>query len=76
MADKKYGKTIKIGNRKYRYNYEECVLELIAKFDGEIEVIDSVGLTRKGYEENGKEYAQQWHDEIEEELVYLMKEFK
>jgi len=72
MADKKYSKIIKIQKRSFRYNYEDAVLEWV--FNGE--VVDSIGLSRKGFETAGESYCQEYYNDIEEETWYLAQDFK
>lgn len=70
-----YSKNIKVGKRTYRYNYADCQLEYIYKNNGRTEVITSVGLTREGFKADGRGYAEQWDEELQEELNYMMADF-
>ena len=46
--------------------------------DDGYEVVDSIGLSRKNWDnvEARKEYLQMWNDELNEEAAYLAEEFK
>ncbi len=62
---KKYSKVIKVEDRKYRYNNEECVIEWVGE-DGE--VVDSVGLMKESAEDDLQGYVEGWHYELQEEF--------
>lgn len=69
---KKQSKIYKFEGRSYRYNYEECLLEWV---HGK-EVVTSIGLSRNEWENGAMYWIETWHMDLEEELFYLMQEFK
>jgi hypothetical protein len=84
MADKKYSKVYNFEGRKYRYNFEECVLEWVhdedCKFDENDELIffkiplkvaDCIGLSKDGWNNNKMDYIAEYHAQIDEEVLYM-----
>lgn len=45
----KYSRIYKVGNRRFRYNYEHCVIEYIAKADKQILKDNEEWIERHGY---------------------------
>lgn len=73
----KYSRIIKSASgRRYRYNYDESLLEWIFKEDGVEEVVSSIGLGRENFESDRRGWVQKWDDELSEELAYLAEEFE
>lgn len=83
---KKYSEVIEYKDRKFRYNYEESLLEYVSnrieetsrgevvEFD-ELEVIDEIGLNKLDWEEENMIQVEKWSARLDEEVSYLEKEF-
>jgi hypothetical protein len=82
----KYSEVIEYNDRKFRYNYEESLLEYVSnrieetsrgeviEFD-ELEVIDEIGLNKRDWEEENIIHVENWSARLDEEVSYLEKEF-
>ena len=68
----KQSKIHKFEDRTYRYNYEESLLEWV---HGK-EVVTSIGLSKEEWEDGAAYWIERWHMDLEEELFYLMQEFR
>jgi len=83
---KKYSEVVEYEDRKFRYNYEESLLEYVSnrieetsrgeliEFDV-IEVIDEIGLNKRDWEEENMIHIEMWSAKLDEEVSYLEKEF-
>lgn len=72
----RYSRVMKSASgRRYRYNYDDALLEWVVKEDGEEEVITSIGLGRENFESDRRGWMLKWDDELSEELAYLAAEF-
>jgi hypothetical protein len=72
VKNKEYSRTYRNGSFKFRYNYTRCILELIMITDGEVEVVDSSGLSRDNWEDDPRYWVSQYRDELDEEVRWLM----
>ena len=72
-----YSKVIKVGDKMFRYNYMNGEVEwvLTDRTRKETSVVDSIGLRLENWKdkESRTYYLQQWSEELEEELWYMMK---
>ena len=74
--ERKYSKVVKVSGKMFRYNYTDCEIEYIYKDDGKIKVADSIGLSKKSWDDKDlrsaylEDYAYQLDCEAEE----LMRE--
>jgi hypothetical protein len=83
---KKYSEVVEFENKKFRYNYDESLLEYVSnrieetsrgdiiEFD-ELEVIDEIGLNEKDWKEEKMIHIENWSYMLDEEVSYLEKEF-
>lgn len=72
-----YSKVVKVGDKMFRYNYMNGEVEwvLTDRTRKETSVVDSIGLRLENWKdkESRTYYLQQWSEELEEELWYMMK---
>ena len=74
---KTYSRLVRVGDKMFRYNYVNGEVEwvLIDRATKEAEIIDSIGLRLENWKdkESRTYYLQQWSEELEEEIWYMMK---
>ena len=76
LDNNKYSKVIKKDGKQFRYNYKDNVVEYIGEIDGEIEILDSVGLSKENWDnkEARDEYLDQYIMDLNEEESYMTKD--
>lgn len=76
LDNNKYSKVIKKDGKQFRYNYKDNVVEYIGEIDGEIEILDSVGLSKENWDnkEVRDEYLDQYIMDLNEEESYMTKD--
>lgn len=76
LDNDKYSKVIKKDGKQFRYNYKDNVVEYIGEIDGEIEILDSVGLSKENWDnkEARDEYLDQYIMDLNEEESYMTKD--
>lgn len=76
LDNNKYSKVIKKDGKQFRYNYKDNVVEYIGEIDGEIEILDSVGLSKENWDnkEARDEYLDQYIMDLNEEENYMTKD--
>lgn len=76
LNDNKYSKIIKKDGKQFRYNYIDNVVEYIGEIDGELEVLDSVGLSKENWDnkEARDEYLDEYIMDLNEEESYMTKD--
>ncbi len=76
----KYSRNYKRGNKTFRYDFENCIVEWIYKDEetGNWEVLEGVGLRAENWKNKSirDEYLDMWIDEIEEETRCMIADFK
>ena len=71
--EKRYSKIYKIEGREFRYDYKNALLELVYKNEnGDIEMLDAIGLSREGWKYDKEGYLHQYHIQVEEELAAML----
>lgn len=76
LDNDKYSKVIKKDGKQFRYNYKDNVVEYIGEIDGEIKILDSVGLSKENWDnkEARDEYLDQYIMDLNEEESYMTKD--
>lgn len=76
LDNNKYSKVIKKDDKQFRYNYKDNVVEYIGEIDGEIEILDSIGLSKENWDnkEARDEYLDQYIMDLNEEESYMTKD--
>ena len=76
LDNDKYSKVIKKDGKQFRYNYKDNVVEYIGEIDEEIEILDSVGLSKENWDnkEARDEYLDQYIMDLNEEESYMTKD--
>lgn len=76
LDNDKYSKVIKKDGKQFRYNYKDNVVEYIGEIDREIEILDSVGLSKENWDnkEARDEYLDQYIMDLNEEESYMTKD--
>ena len=67
-----YSKITIIKTYRLRYNFTQACVEWV---DKEGSVLNSIGLSNKGWADNGKEYMQEWVAELDEEIGSMIADF-
>lgn len=86
----KYSKVVDYRGRKFRYNYDEALVEWVRFYDYDFDennelvkieldtpyVIDAVGLHKDNWKTYRDEYLDQWSDELDEESRILQAQLE
>lgn len=70
---KSYSAVVKFKNRKFRFDFENCVLEFIIVEGGSVEVLDAIGVSKEDWLHNREFVLEMYNNDIDEEMAYLME---
>lgn len=92
----RYSRVHIVGNRRFRYDYQLCELQYIAKADKKVikenkewrdkfgedlfeivdgyMLIDTIGLSKDGWEKSPDYWCDVYNDRLNEEIAYMIKE--
>ena len=74
---KKYSRVVKVDGKRFRYNFDDCLVEYIYtdKETKETEVIESIGLRKENWtnKEIREEYLSEWAFELQCEIDDLVE---
>ena len=67
--ERKYSRVYRHDKRRFRYNFEESVLEYL---DDNNEAIDVIGLSRENWKDNPKYWVEKYSDELDRDVALFM----
>lgn len=74
---KKYSRVVKVNGKRFRYNFDDCLVEYIYtdRETKETEVVESIGLRVENWKnkEVRDEYLWEWAYELQDEIDYMVE---